>query len=72
MAISKRRAKKDPPKEEVIPKKCVCGRPGILVVWKGKKKVSCPDPKNCSGNFQTGWFGSKEQAIANWNSLIMK
>lgn len=51
-------------------KKCVCGRQPCIVVHKGKKMVSCPNPMVCKGNIRTGWKSNKEAAIDEWNKAV--
>ena len=57
-------------KEELVPKFCKCGKPGIVVVHKSKKMVSCPDPVNCCTNRRTLWYGNKDEAIIAWNNGV--
>ena len=56
--------------EKPVPKPCICGRGGCVVVSRGKKMVSCPDPCNCPGNLRTRWHGNEESAIVEWNNLV--
>lgn len=57
-------------KEKPIPKKCICGRGGIVVKSRGSKMVSCPDPMNCKANLRTMWYGHEESAVVAWNKLV--
>ena len=56
--------------EKPVPKPCICGRGGILVVNRGKKMISCPNPISCPGNLRTLWYGNEESAIVEWNNLV--
>lgn len=56
-------------KEKPTPKACRCGKLGILVVCRGKKMVSCPNPCSCDGNFRTTWRSNAEDAILEWNYM---
>jgi ssDNA-binding Zn-finger/Zn-ribbon topoisomerase 1 len=57
-------------KEKPVPKKCVCGRGGIIVKSRAGKMISCPDPLNCKANLRTIWHSHEESAIAEWNGLV--
>lgn len=59
-----------PKEEKPLPKKCVCGRGGIIVKSRAGKMVTCPDPMNCRGNLRTLWHGHEESAITEWNNLV--
>lgn len=63
-------AKKKEKKEELIPKRCVCGKVGIIVQCKSKKMVSCPDPMNCRENRRTAWYKNRDEAIISWNNGV--
>lgn len=62
----KAKEKKDKP----TPVRCVCGREAAVLVFRGKKMISCPNPEKCVGNFRTLWKSHKEEAVAEWNSII--
>lgn len=57
-------------KDKPMPVRCACGREAAVLVFRGKKMISCPDPENCVGNFRTLWKGRKEEAIAEWDNMI--
>ena len=57
-------------KEKPTPVRCACGSEAVIVVFRGKKMVSCPNPERCKGNFRTQWRGHKDEAIAEWNGII--
>ena len=63
--------KENEKKEKPTPKRCVCGKFGILVVHKGKKMVSCPNPCACSANRRTAWMKNADEAIAAWNNDVL-
>lgn len=62
---------KEGKKEKLVPVRCVCGRAGVTVRFGSKKMVSCADPMNCVGNLRTCWHSSIDNAIMEWNVLIM-
>lgn len=62
--------KDGPKKEKPIPRKCVCGRGGILVKSRAGKMVSCPNPERCRANLRTMWHRHEESAIVEWNNLV--
>ncbi|MBE6977635.1 MAG: hypothetical protein E7438_03225 [Ruminococcaceae bacterium] len=57
-------------KEKPVPKKCVCGKGGIIVKSRFGKMVTCPDPLKCSANLRTMWNSHEESAIVEWNGLV--
>lgn len=57
-------------KADPIPRSCVCGSNGILVTFRGKKMMSCPNPERCVANLRTERKSNKNQAIAQWNALV--
>lgn len=57
-------------KEKPTPIRCICGKEAAIVVYRGKKMVSCPNPLKCSGNFRTPWKRSRDEAISTWNTMI--
>jgi hypothetical protein len=56
--------------EKPVPKPCICGRGGCIVVSRGKKMVSCPAPLKCPGNLRTTWRSSEDEAVVEWNNLV--
>ena len=57
-------------KQDEAPVLCACGSEAVIVVYHGKKMVSCPNPEKCIGNLRTQWYGSKKEAIAVWNTTV--
>lgn len=57
-------------KEKPVPRLCLCGKSAVIIRFKGKKSVSCPNPEKCTENLKTLWYSHEEQAIVAWNALI--
>ena len=57
-------------KEKPAPARCACGSEAVIVVFRGKKMISCPNPERCVGNFRTQWKSSTVAAISEWNGVI--
>lgn len=61
---------KETKKEKPVPRLCLCGKNAVIVSFKGKKAVSCPNPERCAENLKTEWYSHEQQAVAAWNAQI--
>ena len=52
-------------KEEITPIRCICGAYPALVIYRGKKMLSCPNTIVCA--MRSRFLRRTEDAIKEWN-----